>query len=288
MNTLTVKEKHIVIEQDQLNVIDCLVEQTGLSRSRVKHVMQCGAVWLTRARNGNSKGNTNTQRLRRAKTELRRGDELHLYYNADIIDAEVPPATLFADEGEYSVWFKPAGMYTQGTKWGDHHTIVRWAEKHLQPERIAKIVHRLDRATSGLIILAHSKKAAALLSQMFQNREIEKHYHATVHGIFGEIGSTRQINDEIDGKHARSDVTVLATNESTSLLNVHIHTGRKHQVRRHLSENGFPIVGDNLYGIGNELVAMKLHSNYLAFNCPILNISKQYCLNHFGQNLFLR
>lgn len=273
---LSIIEKHIVIEQAQQNVVDCLEEHTGLSRSRIKHVMQCGAVWLTRARYGNSQGNTNTQRLRRAKTELRQGDELHLYYSADIIDAEVPPAKLIADEGEYSVWYKPAGMYTQGTKWGDHHTIVRWAEKHLQPERIAKIVHRLDRATSGLIILAHSKKSAALLSQMFQDRKVEKHYRATVHGIFGELGSTKQINDDIDGKHARSDVTVLAVNESNSVLNVHIHTGRKHQVRRHLSECGFPIIGDRLYGTAKQDAQLGLTAVYLQFISPFSGDLKQY------------
>lgn len=258
-------EKHITITHDLGTAVDWLADHCALSRGRIKKVMQCGAVWLTRA--GTSEANT--QRLRRAKSVLKAGDELHLYYNPSIIDAPVPTAQLIADEGDYSVWFKPAGMYTQGTKWGDHHTIVRWAEQHLQPERSAKIVHRLDRATTGLVLLAHSKKAAGLLSQMFQQRQVTKHYQAVVYGCFGPVGSSRSITDDIDGKAARSDVTVIAANDHQSLLNVHIHTGRKHQVRRHLAENGYPIVGDSLHHTDAPESSLQLQSSVLAFACPL-------------------
>ena len=65
---------------------------------------------------------------------------------------------------------------------GDHCTIYRWAEQQLKPERPAFIVHRLDRAASGLIILAHSKKMAQTFSQLFKNHDIQKQYRATVEG----------------------------------------------------------------------------------------------------------
>jgi tRNA pseudouridine32 synthase/23S rRNA pseudouridine746 synthase len=259
-------ELHLTAQQPQ-PAVDLLQANCELSKNRLKQVMQCGAVWLSRGQQ--------TKRLRRAKTELQVGDTLHLYYDAKTIDLQPPPAQLIADEGDYSVWYKPSGMFTQGTKWGDHHTIGRWAEQHLEPQRTSKIVHRLDRHTSGLILLAHSKKAAAELSRVFREREIEKHYQAIVVGTFGEQGHCQRIETDIDGKHALSDVTVLAVADGRSLLNVQISTGRKHQVRRHLSEAGFPIVGDAMFAEaaaeGLQLCAVKL-----AFSCPLSGQSRLY------------
>ena len=245
--------------------VGLLMRHCELSKTRIKQVMQCGAVWLTRGQH--------TKRLRRATATLAAGDELHLYYDAATIDMQPPAAQLLADEGDYSVWFKPAGMFTQGTKWGDHHTIGRWAETHLQPQRSAKIVHRLDRHTFGLILLAHSKKAAAEFSRLFREREIEKHYWATVEGCFAEVGATRRITTPVDDKAAVSDVTVLQVAGQRSLVNVQIGTGRKHQVRRHLLGEGFPIVGDAMFGevhpAGLQLCAVKL-----AFQCPLTGDEK--------------
>jgi len=146
-------ESHVTVDSPDDSPIDLLQQASGLSRQRIKFAMTQGAVWVTRGRN--------TQRLRRAKRALREGDELHLYYDATIL-AEIPaePA-LLADVGGYSVWRKPYGLRSQGSKWGDHCTVVRWAERHLQPERPAFTVHRLDRAANGLMLVAHSKSMAA-------------------------------------------------------------------------------------------------------------------------------
>ena len=133
---------------------------------------------------GRSFGQIQSNRLRRAKRPLKSGDELHLYYDPKV-QAEVPPApTMIADVGGYSVWRKPYGMRSQGSKWGDHCTIMRWAEQHLEPERTSFTVHRLDLAANGLILVAHSKKIAGALGSLFQAREIEKRYRAIVKGDF--------------------------------------------------------------------------------------------------------
>lgn len=124
-------ETHVQIESPDDVPVDLLQQATGLSRQRIKLAMTQGAVWLTRGRN--------TQRLRRAKRALRVGDEVHLYYDAKIL-AEIPAEpTLIADLGVYSVWQRPYGLRSQGSKWGDHCTVVRWAERHLQPERPAPL-----------------------------------------------------------------------------------------------------------------------------------------------------
>lgn len=260
-------ELHLPVSIDGLLPVDLIAENCELSKGRIKQVMQCGAVWITRQQN--------TRRLRRAKAALKVGDEIHMYYDANTIDSVPPAPTLIADEGDYSVWYKSCGMYTQGTKWGDHHTVGRYAEQNLTPERSAKIVHRLDRHTSGLILLAHSKQAASLLSELFRERKVEKHYWAVVRGKFAELNSRTTITDPVDDKHATSHVTVVDLSESHSLVDVEIETGRKHQVRLHLSKNGFPIVGDRMFG-GEEGPDLQLCSVLLKFVCPITGEPRTY------------
>ncbi len=233
-------ERHLEIGSEGADVLGELSAASGLSHQRLKQAMQKGAVWLGRGRQ--------TRRLRRAKTPLRAGDALHLYYDEAVL-AEVPPVPqLIADEGSYSVWCKPYGLRSQGSKWGDHCTINRWVEQHLTPQRPAFIVHRLDRAASGLIIIAHSKKAAAAFSQMFRERAIDKRYRVVVHGLFPE--EEVRFDAPIDGRAALSHARRIAvdTQRQRSLLEVAIETGRKHQIRRHLAEAGFPVVGDRLHG----------------------------------------
>ncbi|MDH5182922.1 MAG: RNA pseudouridine synthase, partial [Gammaproteobacteria bacterium] len=166
-------EYHIEIKES-LCALDVLAEECNLSRTLIKQAMQKGAAWYTRGKH--------TQHLRRAKKLLQPGDTLHLYYDEKVINETVADAELIADEGDYSVWYKPYGMRSQGSRWGDHTTVHRWAESHLQPQRNAFLVHRLDRAASGLILIAHSKKMAATLSAMFKQRQIDKRYKVIVHG----------------------------------------------------------------------------------------------------------
>ena len=178
-------EAHVQIESAGDSAVDVLQRATSLSKQRIKRAMTQGAVWVTRGRN--------TSRLRRAKRALRVGDQVHLYYDARIL-AETPvEPTLIADLGEYSVWDKPYGLRSQGSKWGDHCTVTRWAERHLQPERLAFTVHRLDRAANGLMLLAHSKTMAASLSKLFRERRVEKRYRALVAGDFSAKAFCRRM-----------------------------------------------------------------------------------------------
>ena len=264
-------EKHLDINSMDKTAVDILGESTELTKRTIKQVMAKGAVWLTR--------NNSTQRIRRADKALRPGDNLHIYFDQTILDKQPNNALLIADERLYSIWYKPYGMLCQGSKWGDHCTINRWVEKTLKPQRPAFIVHRLDRAATGLIIIAHQKKIAAYFSNLFQCREIEKKYQAIVDGAFPvEI----KLTSEIDNKPARSYAECIGFNPTTnqSLVDVTIDTGRKHQIRQHLSEAGFPIVGDRLYsqkGQGGD-VDLCLTSCYLSFISPIDGVKKSYLL----------
>jgi len=264
---------HTLVEGGDVCAIDLLSGETDLSRMVIKQTMQKGAVWLTR--------NKYTQRLRRAKKQLKRGDELHLYYDEQVLAKTPAEAELIADEKAYTIWYKPYGMLCQGSKWGDHCTIQRWVEGHLQPQRSAFVVHRLDRAATGLIILAHEKKTAAAFSQMFSQRLLDKRYQIIVHGKFPTASESITVEDRIDGKSACSHFQRLDYDlaHGRSLLEVSIESGRKHQIRRHSAGLGFPVVGDRLYGRPGDKEDLQLSAWRLSFDCPLSGRHKSYRLD---------
>ncbi len=273
-------EIHITVKNSEKTAVDLLAEATDLSKQCIKQAMQKGAVWV-----GNGK---KIQRLRRASKKPNEGDELHFYYDEKVL-AEIPPsAQLISDEGEYSIWYKPYGLRSQGSKWGDHCTINRWVEQNLLPQRPAFVVHRLDRAATGLIIIAHQKRIAAMFAKLFQERAIEKCYRVIVYGKFPDTPQALKITDDIDGRRACSQVSLLKydAGRNRSLLAVNIETGRKHQIRRHLSGLGFPVVGDRLYagnkentdGQKEEDEDLQLTACFLAFCCPVKQQDVQFRL----------
>ena len=268
-------EKHIEITSRNAIAVDLLATETGLSKQQIKQVMQKGAVWVTKGKKA--------QRLRRAKKAVYMGETIHLYYDQVVLDRVPPEPILMADEGRYSVWNKPYGMLSQGSKWGDHCTITRWAEQHLTPQRVSFVVHRLDRAANGLIIIAHEKNAAAALSKLFQDRQIDKRYQIWVHGQFSDQATRDnpvKVDSDIDGRSAVSYFTLLnyQAEQDRSLLEVSIDTGRKHQIRVHAALLGFPVVGDRLHGIEGDKEDLQLSAYYLAFKCPYTGSQKQFNL----------
>jgi tRNA pseudouridine32 synthase/23S rRNA pseudouridine746 synthase len=267
----TVKhELHIPVAAGEHGLLDLLAAETGLSRQAIKQALDKGALWLEHGKH--------TRRTRRVKTSLRAGDTLHFYYDSDILCRQIEDAGLIADEGSYSIWYKPYGMYCQGSKWGDHCTITRNVQK--QTGRHVYLVHRLDRAARGLIIIAHTRYAAARFGDMFKQRQVDKTYQAIVHGLCPATGQVLTIKDPIEGKPAVSHVRTLQldNNAERSLLEVNIETGRKHQIRRHLASAGYPIVGDRLYGVKGDSDDLQLCAWRLAFRCPDSGVNKRYQL----------
>ncbi len=116
------QEFHIPIKEE-ITAGEQLHISTGFPKQRIKEIMFKGAVWLT---NGKQ-----TKRIRRAKKILEPGMTLHLYNNEKVLSEKPSPAILISDEKAYSIWYKPYGMYSQGSKWGDHCTVYRWAETSL-------------------------------------------------------------------------------------------------------------------------------------------------------------
>ena len=272
-------QKSILVNQEAHSLIDCLASKLPeISKRKLKDALKYGAVWVTT--------NTKTKRIRRAKHVVTAGDEVHIYYDESILFGEIVGARLIADEGDYSIWDKPCGMFSQGSKWGDHTAICRWIElfgfaEFNLPERPAILVHRLDRATRGLMIIAHNKKAAKQFTAMFESRQLDKFYCAKIAGEFPE--SIVEINEPIEDKNALTKVVSREyfPDVEQTLLTLKLETGRKHQIRKHLASVGFAIIGDRLYGReeqGTRSDDLQLCSFRLKFNCPVSGELRDYQL----------
>lgn len=263
-------EHHIKITHEKTNAMDELEKVCDLSRAQLKSAIDKGALWL-------SKGKS-TQRLRRIKKPLNIGETLHFYYNEKVLNHKVDDAILIEDFVEYSVWYKPYGMLSQGSKWSEHCTVSRWVQKYFNSERNVFIVHRLDKAATGLIIIAHTKKAAQGFSKLFENHNLNKFYRIVVHGDHRDRPQPETIRLMVDGKPAISHFTSLAYHEKQhqTLVEVKIETGRKHQIRQHAASIGYPVVGDRLHGgetVKNYLtqhdINLQLCAVKLNFTCPL-------------------
>ncbi|MER2105343.1 MAG: RluA family pseudouridine synthase [Solibacillus sp.] len=144
----------------------------------------------------------------------------------------------------------------------------------------AHIVTRLDRDTSGLMIIAKHRHIHHLMSEQQQRGEVHREYEAIVHGhaetqsIMAPIGrkDTSIIEREVraDGQFAHTDVRVVAHRDGYSHIRLKLHTGRTHQIRVHMSYVGHPLVGDDLYGGSTEQLARQaLHCVFVEFTHPI-------------------
>jgi 23S rRNA pseudouridine1911/1915/1917 synthase len=145
------------------------------------------------------------------------------------------------------------------------------------------IVHRLDKETSGILIVARNNRSFESLSNMFKSREIHKEYVGLVNGIIkpkeGIINSpiarhpTLKIKQAIvkNGKKSITKYETIKNIKTFSLLRIQIFTGRMHQIRVHLSSIGHPILGDSLYGKKTKILNQRhfLHANKIIFTHPI-------------------
>jgi tRNA pseudouridine32 synthase/23S rRNA pseudouridine746 synthase len=136
-------------------------------------------------------------------------------------------------------------------------------------------------AANGLILVAHSRSIAAILSGLFRDRKVKKCYRAVVAGDVSNQPDPVRVASPIDDRESLSEISWLGTSDdrSRSLVEVHIETGRKHQIRRHLANLGYPIIGDRLYGAGEtDGVDLQLTAYLLAFHCPIAGEQVEYRL----------
>lgn len=251
---------------------DTLARLTGLPKARIKDCMTKGGVWWTRP--GRS-----TSRLRRASAEVKPGERLEINYDPALLSLVPAQPELIAKTRHYSVWNKPAGVLSQGTRFADHCTLPRLAQAKLGSRNELHPVHRLDREAQGIMLLAHDGKAAAKLGELFRLGKVTKEYAAIVRGI--PDWTDIEVNEPLDGKEARSRFHVLRSDPASdmTLLIARIDTGRKHQIRRHLNGLGHPVMGDPRYGRCTRRVQeLQLVARSLAFTCPFTGTPKQWAV----------
>jgi 23S rRNA pseudouridine1911/1915/1917 synthase len=231
----------------------------------------------------------------KAGTLLKRGDQIVVRVPpAPTVEAE--PADIALDVLYEDEWIlainKPPGLVVHPAPGHRQGTLVsallhRWSTlpPDLDPKRLG-IVHRLDKDTSGVLLIAKTARVLADLGRQFHDREVDKRYLALVWGI---PRRARGVIDEPIGRHpvhrkrmavrqqGRAALTryeVIESWKGVALVRAHPATGRTHQIRVHLTSLGHPIVGDRIYGRGRDHRAIgidrqALHAEAISFRHPV-------------------
>ena len=190
---------------------------------------------------------------------------------------------LFEDR-DLIVVVKPAGLLTIATERERHRTAYAMVLEHVRRFRDARIfiVHRLDREASGLLVFAKTPETKEALQEQFKDHSAGRTYLAvtegriprdsfTVESCIAENAAFRcySTRDTAKGQRAVTHITVLQRSPHRTLVEARLETGRKHQIRVHLADEGFPIVGDPAYGNGRSPIRrMALHGAKLVFRHP--------------------
>ena len=219
----------------------------------------------------------------KAGYKLRPKDKINIDYNPEELP-ELPKIKLevLYEDDDCVVINKPLGLlsHSKGV-YNPEATVASWLQtrlKNMEGER-AGIVHRLDRATSGVMIAAKTPEALSLLQKQFSQRKVKKTYVAVVKGEFAESEAIIDMPIErhpkkpqtfrvgSNGKSAVTAYRVLNTDGEHSLVQLAPTTGRTHQLRVHLAQIGHPIVGDTFYN-GELADRLFLHAQTLEITLP--------------------
>jgi 23S rRNA pseudouridine1911/1915/1917 synthase len=283
IQTITVPE-----DGDGLRIDRFLVSVLALSRSQVQRLIKEGCVLVA-------------GRAAKANQPVKPGQDVSIDVPEPVDAAPQPealPLPITYQDRDLIVVDKPAGMVVHPAAGHAGGTLVNALLHHVDDlsgiggEKRPGIVHRLDRGTSGLMVVAKHDAAHEELARQFHDREVEKEYLALV---WGEVMAGRRIDEPIGrdpgnrkkmsarARRSREAVTRIVRAEhfgpAVTLARIAIHTGRTHQIRVHLSAIGHPIVGDALYGgvrrrvpgdlrILTRLDRPFLHAARLAFSHP--------------------
>jgi len=256
-----------------------LSETTGLTRSRVATLMEEGLCLV------------DGKVEKKAGAKVKPGQQVRLTLPAPkpaIPQAEDIPLEIIYEDVDLAVVVKPCGMVVHPAAGNEDGTLVNALLHHLDSlggiggELRPGIVHRLDKDTSGLLLVAKNDAAQLALSQQLQDRLMEKHYRALVDGNFKEDAG--RVNEPIarskkdrkkmaidpEGREAITDWQVLARGRGVTLVDVHILTGRTHQIRVHMKHLGHPVCGDPIYGSprGAKVPRLMLHAYSLSVTHP--------------------
>lgn len=239
--------RHVLKAQEQESLIAFIKREQGLSQRQTKRLLDQKCVWV------------NGGLVWIAKHPLKRGDTVIVHTDPLSVEPR-NPTILFEDEKLVVFNKRPYITVTGG------YSLEIFLREQRREKKL-RAVHRLDRETTGCVVFSRNPETQQLLLALFKEREIEKEYHTIVHG---KVPWKNKLYDQrLDRKSARTHCTCVATSKNQSLLHVRLETGRKHQVRRHLSDAGFPVVGDKQYGVTDGAVPRQLlHAARIRFQHP--------------------
>jgi len=254
---------------------------TELSRSRVSALMEEGAVCV----DGKSAKKPSLKVCAGQKITV----SLPEAKMVDIVAQNIPIDILYQD-ADIVIVNKPCGMVVHPAAGNEDGTLVNALMYHVRDlsgiggEMRPGIVHRLDKDTSGLILIAKNDRAHAHLSGQFKERSMEKHYRAVAFGSFKDAGGLidapiarhpvdrKKMAIVADGRPSQTEWRILEQLKGASYLDVHLLTGRTHQIRVHMHSVGHPLLGDRIYAPNLKhpvhIPRLMLHAYSLAFTHP--------------------
>ena len=269
-------------EEDAGKRLDAFLrERTELSRSRIAALISEGAA--------RADGAVETKPACRVEAGVRYELSVPQARPVHIQPQDIPLDILYQD-ADIVIVNKPCGMVVHPAAGNEDRTLVNALLYHVKDlsgiggEMRPGIVHRLDKDTSGLILIAKNDRAHAALSEQFKARSMEKHYRAVILGHFSDDHGlidapiARHPTDRKrmavvpDGRPSQTQWSLLERLNGASLLDVHLLTGRTHQIRVHMLSVGHPLLGDRIYAPNLKMPVrvprLMLHAYSLAFDHP--------------------
>lgn len=283
-------KEYIVSQEEKGKRLDTYIPSvdTDITRTSAQRLIEDGNILV----NGkNAKVSYKIQENDKISVEIPEPKQIEL-------KAQNIPIEIIYEDSDIIVVNKPKGMVVHPANGNPDGTLVnaimaicKDSLSGIGGEIRPGIVHRIDKDTSGLLIVAKNDNAHVKMSEQIKNHEVKKTYIALVRGVFKENEATidmpigRSTSDRKkmavnkNGKNAITHIKVLKRFDKYTLLKVNIETGRTHQIRVHLSHIGYPIVGDYTYSNGKnefDVVGQCLHAQKLEFKHPITQ--KDMCL----------
>lgn len=235
-----------------------------MTRHLAKKVLTMGGVFVGK------------RRVRRASEPVRAGDVLQATWHPEVLVPEHYDMTVLHEDEDVVVIDKPTGQLSQGSELGDVGSLAHALMRRYG--RDIRLMHRLDKGASGVMVAGRHPDATAALTPQFREHSIERRYLAVTQGvpkegpielaIIQQAREVRAVRGEERGLYAKSLVNVVETLEGgRALVAVQLYTGRTHQIRIHLQALGTPILGDTEYG-GPAAARLCLHAEVLGFVHP--------------------
>ena len=264
----------MIVEEENIRIDTYLSNKLDISRSKIQKLIDEEKVTV----NGKViKSNYKTK----LNDEIEIDDELD--FDISVEPVEIPLDIVYEDE-YLMIINKPSGLVVHPAPGHYDDTLVNGLLFYLNKDKTKNIrpgiVHRLDKDTSGLMVVAKDEKTMELLSEMISKKEVERKYLAIVDGVIKE--NTATINAPIGrdpsnrqkmainptGKNAITHINVIERFKNNTFIECLLDTGRTHQIRVHLSYINHRVTNDPVYGEGNEFGQM-LHSYSIKFIHPI-------------------